>query len=313
MGIGTKISASLGEKEADILFTNARIVNVFSGEIIPGDIAVTGGCIAGFGSYPAGKIMDIKGRYVAPGFIDAHVHIESSMACIAEFARTVLPHGTTSVVADPHEIANVLGKDGINYMLQSGRNQPMDIYFTLPSCVPASGMETSGSKLSAGDLLAFMGNKHIVGLAEMMNFPGVLFRDPEVLAKIENSIKLRKPVDGHAPGLSGKGLFAYIAAGVSSDHECTTIGEAREKLSAGMHIMIREGSAARNLKELLPLVNEKNFHRIMWCTDDRHPHDLIENGHIDSIIRDAIKYGLNPVTAIRMATINPAVYFGLQR
>jgi adenine deaminase len=311
MDIETKIRASLGEKEADILFTNARIVNVFSGEIIPGDIAVTGGFIAGFGSYPAGKIINLEGRFMAPGFIDAHVHIESSMACVTEFSRTVLPRGTTSVIADPHEIANVLGKDGIDYMLRSSENQPVDIYFSLPSCVPATEMETSGARLSADELIPFMKNERVVALAEMMNFPGVLFRDPDVLAKIENSINYKKPVDGHAPGLSGKGLFAYIAAGVSSDHECTTIGEAREKLSAGMHIMIREGTAARNLRDLLPLVNEKNFHRIMWCTDDRHPHDLLEKGHIDSMVRDAVKYGLDPVIAIRMATINPALYFGL--
>lgn len=311
MNIDEKIRASRGEKKADILFTNARIINVFSGEIISGDIAVTGGFISGFGSYPARKIINLKGSFMAPGFIDAHVHIESSMACVTEFSRTVLPHGTTSVIADPHEIANVMGKDGIDYMLRSSENQPVDVYFSLPSCVPATEMETSGARLSADDLIPFMKNERIVALAEMMNFPGVLLRDPDVLAKIENSIIHKKPVDGHAPGLSGKGLFAYIAAGVSSDHECTAIGEAREKLSAGMHIMIREGTAARNLRDLLPLVNEKNFHRIMWCTDDRHPHDLLEKGHIDSMVRDAVRYGLDPVIAIRMATINPALYFGL--
>ncbi|OQW98826.1 MAG: adenine deaminase [Desulfobacteraceae bacterium A6] len=311
MDIGTKIKASLGEKEADILFTNARIVDVFSGEIIPGEIAITGGFISGFGSYSAKKIVDLEGRFVAPGFIDPHVHIESSMACVTEFCRAVLPYGTTSVVADPHEIANVLGKAGIDYMLRSSENQPVDIYYTLPSCVPATEMETAGARLSADDLIPFMNDKRIVALAEMMNFPGVIFRDPDVLAKIENSITHKKPVDGHAPGLSGKELFAYIAAGISSDHECTTVAEAKEKLSAGMHIMIREGTAARNLHDLLPLVNEKNFHRIMWCTDDRHPHDLIEKGHIDSMVREAVRYGLDPVTAIRIATINPAVYFGL--
>jgi len=311
MGLQTKIRASLGEIEADILFTNARIVNVFSGEIIPGNVAVTSGFIAGFGSYPAKKIINLNGSFMAPGFIDAHVHIESSMACVTEFSRTVLPRGTTSVIADPHEIANVLGKVGIDYMLRSSENQPLDIYFSLPSCVPSTDMETSGAKLIADDLIPFMKNERVVALAEMMNFPGVLFRDPDLLAKIENSINHKKPVDGHAPGLSGRDLFAYVAAGISSDHECTSIAEAKEKLSAGMHIMIREGTAARNLRDLLPLINEKNFHRIMWCTDDRHPHDLIEKGHIDSMIRDAVRYGLDPVTAIRIATINPAVYFGL--
>jgi len=311
MDIGTKIRASLGEKEADILFTNARIIDVFSGEILTGDIAVAGGCISGFGPYPAKIIIDLKGKFIAPGFIDSHVHIESSMACVAEFVRCVLPHGTTTVITDPHEIANVLGKAGIDYMLQSSENQPIDIYFSLPSCVPATEMETSGARLSAEDLIPFMKNERIVALAEMMNFPGVIFRNKDVLSKIENSIIHKKPIDGHAPGLSGKELFAYIAAGISSDHECTTISEAKEKLSAGMYIMIREGTAARNLHDLLPLVNERNFHRMMWCTDDRHPHDLIEKGHIDSMVRDAVRYGLDPVTAIRMATINPALYFGL--
>ncbi len=301
----------MGEKKADILFTNARIVDVFSGEIIPGDIAVAGGFIAGFGSYPAKKIIDLEGRFVAPGFIDSHVHIESSMACVTEFCRAVLPHGKTSVIANPHEIANVLGKNGIEYMLKSSENQPMDIYYTLPSCVPATEMETAGAKLSAGDLIPFMKNERFVALAEMMNFPGVIFRNPEVLAKIETSITHKKPVDGHAPGLSGKELYAYIAAGISSDHECTTIAEAKEKLSSGMHIMIREGTAARNLHDLLPLVNAKNFNRIMWCTDDRHPHDLIEKGHMDSMVREAVRSGLDPVNAIRIATINPALYFGL--
>ena len=309
MNIDKKIRASLGEIEADILFTNARIVDVFSGEIIPGEIAVANGFISGFGSYPAKKIIDLEGRFIAPGFINAHVHIESSMACVTEFSRTILPRGTTSVIADPHEITNVLGKSGMDYMLRSSENQPVDIYFSLPSCVPATELETSGARLSADDLIPFLRNKRIVALAEMMNFPGVLAMDPEIIKKIE--VFQNKVLDGHAPGLSGKELYAYIAAGISSDHECTTIAEAKEKLSSGMHIMIREGTAARNLHDLLPLVNAKNFNRIMWCTDDRHPHDLIEKGHMDSMVREAIKYGLDPVTAIRMATINPALYFSL--
>lgn len=311
MNLGLKIKASLGDAEADILFTNARIVNVFTGEIMPGNIAVTGGFFSGFGSYKAKKIIDLENSFVAPGFIDAHVHIESSMACVAEFARAVFPRGTTCAVADPHEIANVLGKAGIDYMLKSSKNQPIDIYFSLPSCVPASHMETSGARLSAKDILPYMKNERIASLAEMMNFPGVIFGDQDILAKIKNSKKHRKPIDGHAPCLSGKNLYAYLAAGISSDHECTTIKEAKEKLSAGMYIMIREGTAAKNLSDLFPLVNEKNFHRIMWCTDDRHPSDLINNGHIDSMITDAIRYGINPVIAIQMATINPATYFSL--
>lgn len=311
MNLGLKIKASLGDLEADILFTNARIINVFSGEIMPADFAVIGGFFSGFGSYRAKKIIDLKNNYVAPGFIDSHVHIESSMASITEFARAVFPGGTTCVVADPHEIANVLGKIGIEYMLESSRNQPIDIYFSLPSCVPASDMETSGARLCANDLLPYMNNERIVSLAEIMNFPGVICGDQDILSKIENSKKHKKPIDGHAPCLSGKNLYAYLAAGISSDHECTTIAEAKEKLSAGMYIMIREGSAAKNLSGLLPLINEKNFHRIMWCTDDRHPGDIINRGHIDSMVQEAVRYGIDPVIAIRMATINPANYFGL--
>ncbi len=295
----------------DLLLTNASIVNVFSGEIIPGSIAVANGYIAGFGSYPAKKIIDMNGRFVAPGFIDAHVHIESSMSCPTEFARSVLPHGTTTVAADPHEIANVLGAEGIGYMIDSTKDQPVNIYFSLPSCVPATDMETSGATLGADDLLPFIDNSRIIALAEMMNFPGVIYRDKEVLRKIESMKKQRKPVDGHAPGLTGHDLYAYIAAGISSDHECTSEKEAKEKLNAGMHIMIREGTGAKNLKDLLPIINPQTARRVMWCTDDRHPHDIIKEGHIDFIVRSAIRMGLDPLTAIQMATINPAEYFGL--
>ena len=304
------IKAARGEKEADILLTNVRIIDVFSGEIVDGDIAIASGYIVGFGSYPAKRIVDMENRFVSPGFIDAHVHIESSMTCITEFARAIIPFGTTTVFADPHEIANVLGADGINYMLQSSMQQPMNIYFTLSSCVPATDMETSGAKLGADDLSPFMGNDRIVALAEMMNYPGVIHRNPEVLRKIELAKAHGKPVDGHAPGLTGKDLYAYIAAGISSDHECTTAKEAKEKLNAGMHIMIREGTGAKNLSSLIPIVNEKSSSRIMWCTDDRHPHDILEEGHIDSMVRKAIHRGIDPVIAIQMATINPANYFG---
>ena len=305
------IKAAHGEKEADILLTNVKIVNVFSGEIVAGNIAVADGYIVGFGSYSAKKTVDMKGRFVCPGFVDSHFHIESSMTCITEFARAVIPSGTTTVIADPHEIANVLGADGINYMLESSKNQPMNIYFTLSSCVPATDMETSGAKLGVDELLPFISNDRIVALAEMMNYPGVIYRDPEVLKKIELAKIHRKPVDGHAPGLTGKDLYAYIAAGISSDHECTTAGEAREKLDAGMHIMIREGTAAKNLSSLIPIINERSSRRIMWCADDRHPYDIMQHGHIDSMVRRAIKSGIDPVVAIQMATINPAEYFGI--
>jgi len=311
MNLNEIIKAARGEKPADLLLTNARIVNVFAGEIVRDSVAVSDGMIAGIGSYEAEKVVDVNGRYVAPGFIDGHVHIESAMACIAEFVRAVLVHGTTTVAADPHEIANVLGSAGISYMLQSADRQPMNLYFTLPSCVPATEMETAGARLTVEDLQPFFDEERIIALAEMMNYPGVVSGDAAVLSKIKAARQHKKPVDGHAPGLSGPKLYAYIAAGVQSDHECTTAQEAREKLMAGMIIMIRQGTGARNLQALLPAVNEKTSHRMMWCTDDRHPHDLINDGHIDSIVREAIQSGLDPLLAIQMATLNPAAYFGL--
>ena len=311
MTLNEIIKAAHGEKPVDLLLTNSQVVNVFSGEIVPDAIAISNGVIVGFGQYEAIKTVDLNGRYVAPGFIDSHVHIESSMTCVSEFARAVMVHGTTTVAADPHEIANVLGSAGIEYMLQSAEQQPINIYFTLPSCVPATDMETAGARLTAEDLRPFLKNERIVALAEMMNYPGVIYRDPEVLAKISAARQQKKPIDGHGPGLKGKPLYAYISAGIQSDHECTTAQEAKEKLMAGMHIMIRQGTGARNLQTLLPVVNEKTAKRMMWCTDDRHPHDLIAEGHIDSIVREAIASGLDAVLAIQMATLNPAEYFGL--
>jgi len=312
MKLKERIKSARGDGPVDLLLTDARIINVFSGEIVTTNIAVTDGYIIGASAAAAKKTIDLKGRWVAPGFIDAHVHIESSMACITEFARAVLSHGTTTVVADPHEIANVLGTNGLRYMLESSQQQPINIYFSLPSCVPATNMETSGARLTPADLMPFMDHERVLALAEMMNFPGVLQTDPEVLMKIEMAKKSRKPVDGHAPGLSGTDLNAYVTAGISSDHECTTAEEAREKLSAGMHIMIREGTGAKNLNDLLPIINERNSRRMMWCTDDRHPHDLLAEGHIDFIVRSAIGKGLDPVIAIQMATLNPAEYFGIK-
>ncbi|MGD2036463.1 MAG: adenine deaminase [Desulfobacterales bacterium] len=311
MNLDEIIKAACGEKPVDLLLTNARIINVFTGEVVPDAVAISDGMIVGFGPYEAKKIVDVDSRYVAPGFIDSHVHIESSMACVAEFARAVLVHGTTTVAADPHEIANVLGSAGIEYMLQSAEHQPMNLYFTLPSCVPATDMETSGARLTAEDLRPFLRKEKIVALAEMMNYPGVLMRDPAVLSKITTARQQKKPVDGHAPGLKGRKLHAYIAAGVQSDHECTTEQEAREKLAAGMVIMIRQGTGAKNLQALLPAINATTSRRMMWCTDDRHPNDLIQEGHIDSIVREAIQSGLDPHLAIQMATLNPADYFGL--
>ena len=312
MSIATTVQAARGDARVDLLLTNCKIVNVLNGQIEEGNLALVDGLIAGIGDYSARDTHDLQGRYVAPGFIDSHVHIESSMASVTEFARTVVANGTTTVVADPHEIANVLGTTGIDYMLASAENQPMNVYYALPSCVPATDLETSGAVLRAADMEPYWEKERIVALAEMMNFPGVLYADPHVMAKLEAARKHNKPVDGHAPGLTGKDLNAYVSAGIKSDHECTTAAEAAEKLRAGMHIMIREGTTARNLDALLPIVNEQNWQRLMWCTDDRHPHELLAEGHIDDIVRSAISKGLNPVMAIQMATVNPAGYFGLQ-
>ena len=312
MTLNQRIQAARGQEAVDLLLTGGRVINVYSGEIVSASIGISGGYIAGLGDYPAGRTIDLGGRFVAPGFIDAHVHIESAMTRVTEFVRAVLPRGTTAVVADPHEIANVLGKEGIDYMLRSAEHQPMNLYFGLPSCVPATHMETSGAVLDAEALEPFMAHERIVALGEMMNFPGVIYEDAGVLRKIRMARAVGKPVDGHAPGLTGRDLNAYIAAGITSDHECATATEAMEKLAAGMHIMIREGTGAKNLKDLLPVVNQRTWRRMMWCTDDRHPHDLLQLGHIDSMVREAICSGLDPVVAIRMATLNPAEYFGLR-
>ena len=306
------ITAARGDAPVDLLLTNARIINVFSGRVIHGSIALKGGYIVGFGDYEAAQTIDLKDRYVAPGFIDSHVHIESSMTGVTEFARTVAPCGTTTVVADPHEIANVLGAAGIDYMLQSAEGQTMDCLFALPSCVPATEMETAGARLNAEDLAPFFMHPRIVALAEMMNYPGVIFTDADVMAKLTLARSHRRTMDGHAPGLSGRQLAAYAAAGIASDHECTRADEALEKLELGMHIMVREGTCARNLDALFPVINAHTWRRMMWCTDDRHPHDLLAEGHVDAVIRKAVAKGLDPLTAIRMGTLNPADYFGIR-
>jgi adenine deaminase len=311
MALTDRIQAARGDRPVDLLLTNARVINVFSGDIIDGRIAICDGHIVGLGDYAAKDQLDLGGRFVAPGFMDAHVHIESAMVGVTEFVRTVLAKGTTCVVADPHEIANVLGTPGLDYMLQSAQDQPLNVYFGLPSCVPATTMERAGARLTAADLAPYWSNKKVVALAEMMNFPGVIYEDPDVLAKIIAARKAEKVSDGHAPGLSGKALNAYVTSGIASDHECTALTEAQEKLRAGMHIMVREGTCARNLDDLFLLINSRTARRMMWCTDDRHPHDLMEEGHIDAIVRKAISKGLDPITAIQMATLNPAEYFRL--
>jgi len=303
------IEVARGDAPADTLLRNAQLVNVRSGEVHDAHIAIHAGRIAGFGDYAAQETIDLQGAFVCPGLIDGHVHIESGMVTVPEFARAVVPLGTTTAVTDPHEIANVLGVPGIRYMLDSSEGLPLRVFVMASSCVPATHMETSGAELTAADLEPLFDHPRVIGLAEVMNFPGVFLGVPEVLAKIEAAGG--RPVDGHAPGLTGKNLNAYVAAGVGSDHECTELEEAREKLRRGMHILIREGTTARNLKALLPLVTSSNSAFCSFCTDDRHPEDLLEEGHIDALIRMATSQGLDPITAIQLATINTANYFGL--
>lgn len=305
------IKAASGEIVVDLLLKNGRLINVFSGEIYREDIAIHKGYVVGFGSYKAKKKLDLGGKFIAPGFIDGHVHIESSMVSISEFARAVAPKGVTSVITDAHEIANVLGIDGIKYMLESSKNQPLNVFFMLPSCVPATNMETAGAHLTGFDLYPFLKEKWVLGLGEVMNFPGVIAADDDMLNKIK--IAVGKRIDGHSPGLCGKTLSAYVSAGIESDHESTTLAEAKEKLEKGMYIMVREGTSERNLKDIIPLVNEKNYSRFFFVSDDRHARDIVKEGSIDYIIRKAISLGLDPVTAIKMATINAAEYFRLPR
>jgi adenine deaminase len=305
------IRVALGEEPADVVLRNARLVNVFSGEVRPADVAIYGGRIVGIGDYAGREEIDLKGHYLCPGFIDGHVHLESSMVHPAEFARAVVPRGTTTVVADPHEIANVLGVAGVRYMLEATANLPLNVYLMAPSCVPSSPLETAGASLAAVDLEALFQEERILGLAEMMNFPGVLHRVPEVLEKLR--VARGRPVDGHAPGLSGKELCAYITAGIGSDHECTSLAEALEKLRLGMAIMIREGSTAHNLDDLLPLIMPGNAAACFFVSDDRHPADLLSRGHMDAILRQAQRQELlPPVTLVQMVTLNPARYFHLQ-
>jgi len=304
-----RIRVALGESKVDLLIKSGKVINVFSGEIEKKDVAIFDGVVVGFGDYESRKTIDVNGDFLCPGLIDSHVHVESSMVTIPEFARAVLPNGTTSVIIDPHEIANVLGLEGIRFMTESAKSVPLNVFIMLPSCVPATHLETSGATLKASDLMPLFKEPWAIGLAEMMNFPGVIFRDPEVLKKID--MAKGKRIDGHAPMLSGKNLYAYLTAGIRSDHECTTLKEAKEKLINGMWIMIREGTTTRNLRDLIPLVTSKNARRFLLVTDDRHPKELLEEGHINSMIRQAIRWGTDPILAIQMATLNAAEYFKL--
>ncbi|HOG16852.1 MAG TPA: adenine deaminase [Syntrophales bacterium] len=304
-----RLRAARGEVPADLVIRGGRVLDVFTQEIVETDVAVSGGRIVGLGRYEGREVFDAAGRFVSPGFIDGHFHVESSMLSPPELARAVLSHGTTAIVADPHEIANVMGVEGIRYMLRASRGLAVDFFFMLPSCVPATPLETSGAALSAADLAVFREEERVLGLAEMMNYPGVAAGSPDVLEKI--LLFSDRVCDGHAPLLSGKALNAYLTAGIRSDHECTNLAEAQEKLRAGMHILIREGTQAKNLADLMPLVTPVTLPRCSLVTDDLHPHDLLEKGHLDFLLGRACESGISPLQAICMVTINTAQYFRL--
>lgn len=304
------IDVAAGREKADLVLKNATYVNVFSGELNTGDIAVAAGLIVGLGSYQGNEEVDMSGKIVCPGFVDAHIHLESSLVCPGAFARAVLPHGTTTVITDPHEITNVMGTDGIDYMIAATEGLPVDVQFMIPSCVPASPMDESGANLDYRDIDSFFDHPRVLGLAEMMNFPGILQADEGTVAKIVTSQAHHKKIDGHAPGLTEKDLCAYVAAGVYSDHECATLDDAMAKLRLGQFIMIREGTAARNLEALMPLLMDPNYaSRCMFCTDDKHPSDLLEKGHIDYICREAVRLGADPIRVVQVACLHAARYF----
>ncbi len=308
--IQQKLGIARGEQPAELLFKNARLVNVLSGEIHPANVAVDDGRVIGIGDYRARRVIDLRGSYLAPSLIDGHFHVESSMLTVPEFARAVVPHGTGAAVIDPHEYANVLGLDGIRYVLESSKKLPLDFFIMLPSCVPATPLETAGARITADDLRLMIGDERVAGVGEMMNFPGVFLGAKSELAKIDAG--KGKCVDGHAPGLRGKNLNAYVLAGVRSDHESVEVGEAKEKLRLGMHVLLREGSTERNLAHLLPLINAHNAQNCSFATDDKLAGDLVNEGHIDHCVRKAIRLGLPPISALQIATINTARHYRLQ-
>ncbi len=305
-----KLSIARGEKPAELLFKNARLVNVLSGEIHPTHVAVDDGRVVGLGDYQAKKTVDLAGAYLAPSLIDGHFHVESSMLTAPEFVRAVVPHGTGAVVIDPHEYANVLGLDGIRYVLESSRRLAVDFFIMLPSCVPATPLETAGARLTADDLRLMIADERIAGVAELMNYPGVYRGQETELAKIKAG--KGKAIDGHAPGLRGKNLNAYVLAGVRSDHESTELDEAVEKLRLGMHILLREGSTERNLASLIPLINSHNAANCSFATDDKLAGDLVKEGHIDHAVRKAVQHGLPLISALQIATINTARHYSLR-
>lgn len=308
-----QISVAAGRKKAELVLKHAKIVNVFTETVEEGDIAIEDGIIVGIGNYEGKTETDLKGAYVCPGFLDGHIHLESSMVFPSEFERMVVPHGTCAVVTDPHEIANVAGTAGIRYMLEATENLLLDVYFMMPSCVPSTDLDESGAELHMEDLFPFYQNERVLGLAEMMNSYGVVQNALDCIEKLLKTRKSGKQIDGHAPGLSGKELNAYITAGVASDHECSEFEEAREKLARGQWIMIRQGTAAKNLKKLIPVFEAPYYQRAMLVTDDKHPGDLIRGGHIDFIIREAVALGADPIRAIKMGTLHTAQYFGLKK
>ena len=304
------IDVAAGRQKADLVLKNATYVNVFSGQLETEDIAVAEGLIVGLGEYAGLQEVDMSGKVVCPGFIDAHIHLESSLVSPAEFVRAVVPHGTTTVITDPHEITNVMGTDGIDYMLEATEGLPVDVQFMIPSCVPASPLDESGANLDYRDVDSFFDHPRVLGLAEMMNYPGVVAGDSSTVSKIVASQAHHKKIDGHAPGLSGKELNAYISAGVYSDHECADMENAMEKLRRGQFIMIREGTAAKNLEALMPLLRSSQLaSRCMFCTDDKHPSDLLEKGHIDYICRQAVAMGADPIVTVQAACLHAARYF----
>jgi adenine deaminase len=305
-----KLSIARGERRAEKLFKNAKLVNVLSGEIYPANVAVEDGRIVGIGDYEGAEVIDLQGAYLAPSLIDGHFHVESSMLTAPEFVRAVVPHGTGVVVIDPHEYANVLGLDGIRYVLESSKNLPVDFFIMLPSCVPATAFETAGARLTADDLKLMIADERVAGVAELMNYPGVYLGVESELAKIQAG--KGKSIDGHAPGLTGRNLNAYVLAGIRSDHESTELAEAREKLRLGLHLLLREGSTERNLETLAPLVTPTNASNCSFATDDKLAGDLVNEGHIDHCVRKAIRMGIPPMTALQIATINTARHYRLR-
>lgn len=306
------MDVAAGRRKASLVLKGGTIVNVFTERTEIGDIAIEDGCIAGIGEYDGLVNVDMTGRYICPGFIDGHIHIESSMVSPPEFEKAVLPHGTTTVITDPHEIGNVAGCQGVDYMLKATEGLSLDAFFVMPSCVPSTGLDESGAVLGPEDIKPYYENPRVLGLAEVMNSVGVVAGQEDLMGKLTEAGRRGKVIDGHAPFLRGNELNAYVCSGVWSDHECSDAGEALEKLGRGQWIMIREGTAARNLEALMPLFEAPYYERCMLVTDDKHPGDLISMGHIDYIIRRAVSLGADPIRAIKMGTFNAARYFGLK-